>query len=274
MKVAIQGQVASFHDSAARQFYGDDIVIVGCETFGEAFQALADGRADSAVIAIENSLYGSLNPVYDLLLKHKFWISGEVYLRINQCLIGLPGAELADIREVYSMAVALGQCEEFLDTKLPQAKRVEHHDTTGSVIDIKKWNDPTKAAIAGVDAAKHYGLEILAEEIETHKQNYTRFMVLERQRHDVPDASKTSMVLVTGHQPGALYQALGALAQRDINMSKLQSRPIVGEAWHYMFYLDVSRGLQDADLQAALQELKTQSCEVTLLGSYRSASTQ
>jgi prephenate dehydratase len=273
MKIAIQGQVASFHDAAARQFFGDDIEIVGCDTFPEAFQALADGRADKAVIAIENSLYGSMNEVYDLLLRYKFWIDGEIYSRIHQCLIGLRGAKLQDIKEVYSMPVALGQCEDFLDTALPQAKRIEHHDTTGSVMDVKKWNDPTKAAIAGRAAAKFHNMQLLAEEIETNKQNYTRFFVLQKQRpgHNNP-TNKTSLLLVTDHKPGALHQALGAFANRAIGLTKLQSRPIIGEAWHYMFYVDIDAGIGNPDCQAALSELAQQQCEVTVLGSYQTLS--
>jgi prephenate dehydratase len=272
MKVAIQGQQASFHDIAARQFFGDDIVIVGRETFAETFGALASGRADRAVVAIENSLYGSMNEVYDLLLRHKFWIAGEVYSRINQCLIGLPGATLENIQEVYSMGVALGQCEEFLDTRLPNAKRVEHHDTTGSVIDVKRWDDPTKAAVAGEAAAKFHGMQILAEEIETHKQNYTRFMVLQHEQTEDSAANKTSLILVTDHKPGALYQALGTFAGEGISLTKLQSRPIIGEAWHYMFYVDVDAGVQTTSLQKALDELHKQNCEVIILGSYRNGS--
>lgn len=272
-KVAIQGQVASFHDFAARQFFGGDIEIMGYETFAETCASLAAGQADQAVLAIENSLYGSLNETYDLLLRHKFWVHGEVYLQVHQYLIGLPGAKLADIQEVYSMPVALGQCDEFLDHHLPHAKRIEHHDTTGSVIDIKKWADPTKAAIAGRAAAEYYQLALLAEKIETHKQNYTRFMVLQRDSTAVAGADKTSLILVTDHRPGALVQALGAFAERGINLTKLQSRPIPGEAWHYLFYLDVNAGLQSPALQATLADLKTQNCQVTTLGTYRSGHT-
>lgn len=270
MRIAIQGQLASFHDDAAHRFFGNDIDIVGCETFAETFQALADGQADQALVAIENSLYGSMNEVYDLLLRHTFWISGEVYVRIHQCLIGLPDAQLQDIQEVYSMSVALGQCEAFLDEKLPRAKRVAHHDTTGSVIDVKRWNDPTKTAIAGKTAAEFYNLRVLAENIETHHENYTRFFVLQKQPpKENPQTNKTSLILVTDHKPGALHQALGTFASRNISLTKLQSRPIIGEAWHYLFYVDIDAGLDKAYTQAALDELATQQCAVTILGSYQ-----
>ncbi len=277
--VAIQGQAASFHDIAARSYYGDGIKLVPCGTFSETFAALETGAAAHAVVAIENSLFGSINEVYDLLLKHKSWIDGEVYLRIEQCLLGLPGAEYDKIMEVYSHPIALAQCEQFLDQTLPHAKRFEHHDTGGASEDIKRWDDPEKAAIASRLAAETYDLEILAEKIESHKQNYTRFVVLNKERrvNAAPSANKTSLILGIddqvkgfGDSPGSLYQALGTFAGQNINLTKLQSRPLIGKAWHYIFYADVDSGLWDPRLQTALAELKSQNCEATILGSYHS----
>lgn len=272
-KIAIQGELASFHDEAARQFFGKNIAIVGCKTFHETFDALE--AADFALVAIENSLFGSINEVYDLLLKHKYWISGEVYLRIEQCLIGLPGSEITKIKEVHSHPVALAQCEEFLENKLPDAERFEHHDTAASVADIKKWNDRTKAAIASAAAANLHGLSVLAHEIETHKQNYTRFVVISKDQQIDPKANKTSLILGIddqlhgiGDRPGALYHALGAFAKQNINLTKLQSRPLKGKAWHYIFYVDVDSGLNSQEMKTALAELKELDCNVTILGSY------
>lgn len=270
MQVAIQGQAASFMDIATQAYFGNDSEIVPCLTFAEAFSTLDAGRAEYAVIAIENSLFGSINQVYDLLLKHKFWICGEVYLRIQQCLIGIPQSPIANIQEVHSHPVALAQCEDYLDKTLPRAVRYEHHDTAGSVADIKKWNDPAKAAIASATAAKLHGMEVLATEIETHKQNYTRFVVLSKTNAENPTADKTSLILSVTEKPGALHQALGAFAKQKINLTKLQSRPIIGRAWHYMFYVDVDSGLQDRRMQAALKELQAQNCQAAVLGSYRS----
>lgn len=268
--VAIQGQEGSFHAIAASQFLGDDVILLACETFAQTFQAVKVGRAGLAVVAIENSLFGSINEVYDLLLKHRFWISGEIYLRVEQCLLGLPGTILDAVQEVYSHPVALGQCEQFLDSTLPQAKRFEHHDTAGAAADIKKWDDPTKTAIASRSAAKIHGLEILAREIETHKQNYTRFVALSTAQVIRPEANKTSLILEVDEKAGALHAALGTFAKRDINLTKLQSRPIIGKAWHYIFYVDVDYGLESSAMQSALTELQDQNCEITILGSYQS----
>lgn len=268
IKVSIQGQQGSFHDEATKQFFGRNIEIVPAETFADTFQALANGRADHAIVAIENSLFGSINEVYDLLLKHKFWISGEVYSRIEQCLIGLAGTQHELINEVYSHPVALAQCDHYLETQLPHAKRFEHHDTAGSVADIKAWNDPSKVAIASQTAAKLYGLEVLAKDIETNKVNYTRFVVLEKVRPYTSRSNKTSLILTTTDKPGALYHALGAFAKSGINLTKLQSRPIIGRAWHYVFYVDVAGNPNEEPLLSAFKELERQDCEVTLLGSY------
>jgi prephenate dehydratase len=268
-KIAIQGAEASFHDVAAKQFFGNDINVLPCDTFVDCFKLLKNEEVDHAVVAIENSLYGSINEVYDLLQKHRFWIAGEVYLRVAQCLIGLPGTKLEDIREVHSHPVALAQCEAYLDTKLPEAVRFEHHDTAGSVADVKKWGDPAKAAIASREAAQLYGLEVLAEEIETNKQNYTRFVVLSKQGSEPKGANKTSLIMVTAHAPGALYHALGAFANNDVNLTKLQSRPIIGQAWHYMFYVDVTAATNSPQWHKVSRELKDQGCEVTVLGTYK-----
>jgi len=270
MKIAIQGQPASFHDQAARQLFDEPIELICCETFSDTFEALADGRADVAVVAIENSLYGTINPVYDLLLKHRPWISGETYVRIHQCLVGLPGTKMHDITEVYSHTAALAQCEAFLADNLPRAKRFEHADTAGAAADVATWADPTKAAIASAAAAERYGLTILAPDIETHHHNYTRFIVLHRERQTAEQANKTSIVLRTAHQSGALHRALGVLEAHGYNMTLLTSRPIIGHHQKYMFYMDFEAGL-DAQTSRAFDELRAQGCDITILGSYQAA---
>lgn len=268
-RVAIQGDKASFHDIAANQFFGSAYERVFCDTFGSTIAALRTERADYALCAIENSLYGSINEVYDLILQNSLFIFGEVYLRIEQCLIGLPGAQLADITEIYSHPVALAQCEAYLDRQLPQTERIEYHDTAASVEKVSQLHNPAMAAIASREAAELYGMAILAEGIETNKQNYTRFIALSTLATDrVAAPDKTSLVITTNHQAGALYHALGCFAKRSINLSKIQSRPIIGKAWHYIFYVDVHAGTQDKAYQDAVGELNELGCDVTLLGSY------
>lgn len=270
MRVAIQGLNASFHHLAAQKLFGEDVSIVPCDVFADCFAAVESGRADKAVVAVENSLYGSINPVYDLLLKTRTYITAETYLRIHQCLIGIQGSPLEAITEVHSQVMALAQCEEFLDGTLPQAVRIEEHDTTASVQMVANWNDPTKAAIAGAEAAEAYGLSVLAPSIETNQENYTRFIVVEKQERPVPEATKTSLVLrmPADTKAGSLFHALGVFAARNINMLLLHSRPVAETAWHYMFYIDVATGLQEDSLSSAIHELQAQGCRVTVLGSY------
>lgn len=269
-RVAIQGDRASFHELAARKFYGPGIELICCKSFKETFEAVTFGSADSAICAIENSLFGSINETYDLLVKTNFSIIGEIYLRIVQCLIVNPGIQLRDIKNVYSHPVALAQCQEYLDKELPNAKRLEFHDTAASVEMIKSTNSQYSAAIASAESSKLYEMEILANEIETNKQNYTRFVVLEPKTQKITGSNKTTLIIKTSHKPGALYKALGVFAKRSINLSKLQSRPIIGKPWHYMFYLDIECGFSDQRLIEALDELAVQGCEVKLLGSYKS----
>ena len=270
-KIAIQGHIASFHDVAARQLFGDDIELMCCETFADVFTALEANLVDAAVVAIENSLHGPITPVYDLLLRYKPWIYRETYLQIHQCLIGLPGTKLNEIREVYSHVAALSQCDEFLTSHLHHAKRFEHADTAGAVADVALWSDKTKAAIASEAAARHYGLEVLAPNIETHHHNYTRFIAINKAKQPLGLASKTSIVMRTNHQSGALYRALGVFDRRGINLTMLTSRPIIGEHQRYMFYLDFAAGLEDENTQAALNELQKLGCDVTILGSFEAA---
>lgn len=268
MKIAIQGQLASYHHLAAEKFFLSKINLICCDTFKEVFKTLSDNKADMAVIAIENSLYGTINPVYDLLLKNRFWISGEVYLRVEHCLIGLPGANVKKIDEIYSQIMALAQCENYLDSNFGEAKHIEHHDTVASVEYIKNQGDITKAAIASKQAAERFDLVVLDKNIEDNKQNFTRFVVLSKQKLAGKN-NKTSLVLKTSHKPGALYEALGVFKSCGINLSKLQSRPVVGQAWRYMFYIDVESGIESPTMQKCLQDLSDQDCETIILGSYK-----
>ncbi len=268
-KIAIQGQPASFHDVAARQFFGDNIELVCCDLpFSLVFDKLINRESDYAVCAIENSLYGSIPEVYDLLLKHKTWIMGEVILHIEQCLVGLPSADLADISDVYSHPVALAQCEQYLDSNLPHATRHAADDTAGSANLVRLSNDKSRAAIASAAAAEHYGLKILANSIETDHHNYTRFAILSRRTIWNDDANKLSLVLTTNHKPGALYAALGVFEHEGLNLSLLVSRPIIGKPGKYLFYVDIEAKLDKPETENLVDRLQQLGCETVVLGSY------
>ncbi len=269
-KIAIQGQAGSYHHQAAVTLLGESIKIVPCTTFRRTFQALEQDKAEFGIIAIENSLFGSINNVYDLLLEYQFPIVAETYLRIEHCLIGLPETELQSINEVHTQAEAMAQCEDFLDTHLPNAQRIDQSDTALSVEYIKKQNDPHKAAIGSEHAATLHGLKIIKRGIEDHAENYTRFVLIQKQTTQQQGPTKTSLVLKTqaDKKAGTLHQALGVFAERNLNLTMLQSRPIAGKAWHYLFYVDLEIANDDPKFTSAQQELAQLGYDTIVLGSY------
>jgi prephenate dehydratase len=269
MKVAIQGIAGAFHHEAAEKLLGKDIEIIPCHTFQQVFEAVENGTADQGVVAIENSLHGSINAVYRLLLRNKLWVCGETYLHINQYLIGTKDMPISDIKKVISMAPALAQAELWLAENLPEAHLEEAFDTAASVQQIVSQPDESVAAIAGKHAAELYGGTILAGPINDDNHNYTRFFLLGKEKNHVADASKTSIILETNHQPGALYNALGAFASADINLSKLDSHPIASDKQHYAFYIDFETGLDEQLEHDVFGVLRGQGCKVTVLGSYK-----
>lgn len=267
MKVAIQGLEASFHAIAARRLFGQSCQLIPCQTFREVFERTKNGEADRAVVAIENSLYGSINDVYDLLLRYKFWIQNEVYEQISLHLVGTEGTRLSDITDVYSQAPALAEADVFLDTHLPKAERHEHTDTALAAKEVAQWQDSKKAAIASEIAAQDYGLAILRRNIETHHDNYTRFIALSPATAEpAPSSDKTSITFETSDTPGSLHAALGVFAGRGINLTKLESRPIIGKAWQYMYYVDCAAQLDST----VLDDLQRHATNIHVLGSYPS----
>lgn len=272
MRVVLQGELGSFHHLAARHWYTGDVEYVPTDSFSELFAVLADGRADQGVVAIENSLFGSVNEVYDLLANHGYPVIGELSERVHQHLITLPGASLKEITEVISHPVALAQCTNFLQKHMPQAERVEYYDTAGAVSYIKRLGNPRLAAIGSSLAAEINDLKVVKQSIENDSKNYTRFLVVAPDGKKPANANKASLVLQTSHQAGALHKALGCFADAGINLTKLQSRPIIGKVWKYQFYIDIETS--GNALQTALAELKKQGCMVKVLGEYMAAVTE
>lgn len=275
MNIALQGQRGSYHHQAAIEHFGDDVSLLSKRGFRGVFESLANKESDYAIVASENSLYGSINEVYDLMLEHDLHIVGERYLRIEHALIGTSDAALESVTDVYSQDVALAQCDVFLRQKLPGTKRHMHFDTAGAVADVVAWGDPAKAAIAGEFAAKEYNAKILQSNVETNHQNYTRFVVLSRNEKSDKSDTKTSIILRTAgnngnddQKAGSLYRALSSFASRGINLSKLESRPVIGKAWHYLFYIDFDCGLHEDTAQDCLQELVANGNTVRVLGTY------
>ena len=268
-RVAIQGERGAFSHEAALRALGDDVEIVACETFEALFAAAALGRADRALVPIENSLHGSIHENYDRLSTSDLHIVGEVPLRVRQCLIARPGSALPTIRRVASHPVALAQCRRFF-AEHPQLEAVVAYDTAGSVRDLLRDGPVTNAAIGSALAARLYGGQILLEGIEDDPQNYTRFLVLAREAGPVETATKTSLVFTLRNEPGILHRALGAFALRGVDLAKIESRPLRGRPWEYLFYLDVLGDPRGATGEA-LGELARMASSLRVLGSYPDA---
>jgi len=272
MKVAIQGFRGSFHEVAARQYFGASPALSFCATFGEVVAQVADGRAEAALMAMENSLAGSILPNYLLLERNALTITGEVYLPIHQHLLVLPGTTLADIRAVHSHPMALRQCGDYL-SQYPGWQLVETEDTGLSAQLLAEHQTPGVAVVAGAQAAEAFGLEILAPAINDDPSNYTRFLILERTAEAAPVASpdKASLYFYTSHAPGMLAQVLALVAGHGLNLSKLQSCPRPSQPWHYGFHADVEFAAP-AQLAALLAELPAVTEELRVLGTYQRGS--
>ncbi|MBB4077682.1 prephenate dehydratase [Lewinella aquimaris] len=239
LRVSIQGYAGAFHEAAAREHFHDrEVVIVPGHTFADVIGQIESGESDVALMAIENTLAGSLMANYDLLQRSDVRITGEVYLKIRQNLMALPGVGIDELREVYSHPIALVQVREFFKP-WPKIKLVESADTALSALHVKESNDRTRGAVAHTLAARLYGLDILASGIETNKLNHTRFLVLERGRDtSLDEGNKVSMSFSVSHESGSLSRVLMVLDAYKINLTKIQSTPIVGRPWQYRFYVD------------------------------------
>ena len=272
LKVAIQGVQGAFHEIAARRFHAAaDIEVVPADTFDILIQKVESGEADSAVMAIENTIAGSLLRNYNLLNNSNLRIRGEVFLRIKQNLMALPGIQIKDLKEVHSHPIALQQCEEFFD-KYPHIRLVEAHDTALVAKEIREKGLKKIGAVGSVLAAEIYNLNILAPSIETYKKNFTRFLYITKENNEgsiIPDFDKISLVFTTNHTVGSLYKALEVLSRNNCNLTKIQSAPIMDKPWEYLFFLDFTLGNYSNYPQAML-ELHRVVGEIKVLGEYRS----
>jgi prephenate dehydratase len=274
-RVAFQGERGAFSEEAAVRLLGDAVVLVPRPTFESLFASVGERAADFALTPVENSLAGSVQRSYDLLLESSLHIVAEVVCPIRHCLIGCPGSSLDSVRAVESHPVALAQCERFFDARR-SVRRVVADDTAGSVAEVIKRGDPARAAIAGRRAAEIYGGQVLLEGVEDDAENYTRFLLLapspdanEVAGRLADGADKLSLVLKLRHKPGALDAALEPFTRRRFDLLKIESRPVKGKPWHYHFFLDFRAA--HGDSEAALEELRGRAEDVRVLGRYASA---
>jgi prephenate dehydratase len=267
IKIAFQGEPGAYSEAAAIAHYGPDIQTTPCETFTHVFRAVVEEKSNHGFIPIENSLAGSIHKNFDLLLRHDLHIVAEHHHRINHCLMAMPGVKIEQVSEVYSHPQALAQCESFL-SGMTNVRSIASTDTAGSARWIKEEGIRSAAAVASRRAAEVYGMEILAEGIEDDPANYTRFLALAREPEEPGDESKTSIVVTLQHRPGALHKALGAFATRGIDLTKIESRPLVGRPWEYLFYLDFIGALNYAEVKDMISELEPLCGLLRVFGSY------
>lgn len=277
MRVAFQGELGAFSQVAAEQLAGKKFTPVPLPAFDEVFTALANGKCDKAVIPIENTLHGSVHENYDLLLRFATNIQGETFVRIVHNVIAPPGVSFNRIRRIYSHPVALNQCRKFFE-KHRKIERIPFYDTAGSVKMIMRDSLSDAGAIASAAAADQYGALILRRSIEDDPENFTRFFLLEsginKARAEKPDALKrykTSVVFTTRNVPGALFRSLSAFALRDLSLTKIESRPLRGKPWEYLFYLDFLGHVDDAPCRNALNHLAELADMLKILGCYPAA---
>ena len=275
MKVAIQGIAGSFHAQAATELFQDhEVSLVECMIFRDVFDAVTNSEAEYGIVAIENSLHGSINPVYRLLAEQKLFVCGEIRLQIELFLIGLSPAEIevlnAPSTEILSQREALSQCEIWLADNLTQARVTETSDTADAVRQIIQEKSDTKFAIASRRAAKEYHGTIIAGPINDDPENYTRFLCITKQSAIPEGANRTSIIMSESDidRSGTLVHALNVFANRGINLSKLDSHPLPGEKRRYAFYIDVDTSMTQESAKTAIQELIKLGWDVQILGSY------
>ena len=278
-RIAIQGYKGCFHEQAARLFYGeipgqpgyDGISIVECDTFEDLFRAMQEGRADAAIMAIENTVSGGLIHNFELLRKEGLPVKGEVYIRIQQNLMALPGQTLQDIKEVRTHYMAINQTRPYFERNCPWIKLVESEDTAKSAAELAQSGQMGVGAVASTLAAELYGLQILAPGIETYKQNFTRFLVMDPALA-VPqkDIDKAILCFTLPHKPGSLAQILTILSFYDMNLTRIQSLPIPGQQWQYFFYADIKFS-DYLRYRQALSAVRPLIEDFQILGEYKAA---
>ncbi|MGE4583045.1 MAG: 3-deoxy-7-phosphoheptulonate synthase [Sphaerochaeta sp.] len=273
--VAFQGERGAYSELAIRRTFDEQTEVLPCKSFSDVFEAVLEGKAAYGMLPVENTLGGTIYENLDLLDRHEaIQVVGEQQVRIIHNLIALPGTKKEQIREIYSHPQGLAQCADFLSGEMQKAKAIPFFDTAGAVAYVKECNDPSKAAIAGLPAAKVHGMEVLAEGIESNARNYTRFYIICREERSeiyrsTAPVNRASLRFTVPDRPGSLFEALLVLTKHGLNMKKLESRPIPGKPWEYSFFVETELGDQGA-FAVALEELEGICLSIRVLGTYTS----
>ena len=269
LKVAFQGEIGAYSEIAVYKHFPPDAQTIACKSFSYVFKSVEAGNADYGVVPIENSIEGSVNQVYDLFLEYDLEVCGEIILKIEHCLLANQNANLDSIKVVYSHPQALAQCSDFLERL--GCEIIPTYDTAGGAKIIKERGTNDVAAIASERAAEIYGMKILARDISNTPDNYTRFLVISREDSPPTGNDKTSIIFSLKHVPGSLYKALEEFALREINLTKIESRPTKRRPWEYNFYLDFEGHRNDPKCMEALRGLEKKATFIKILGSYPKA---
>lgn len=267
--VGYQGVPGAYSHLALQQYFaGQPVKAHNFMLFEDVVAAVMDGTVRYGVLPIENSSTGGITEVYDLVRRYGAFIVGEKIVKVEHCLLSIPGATLDDIREVYSHPQGFSQCRAFFKEH-PAMEQFNYYNTAKAAEMVANKKDIHKAAVAGAQAADQYGLAILARGINTNQSNYTRFIIISRQQELAPDADKITLIVSLKHQPGSLYRVLSHFARYQINMTNIESRPIPGRPWEYYFHMDITGHLTDEAVQKALADLPEDTTECKILGNYR-----
>lgn len=267
IRVVYQGVEGAYSHAAMREYFGKDVNCFHVKKWRDAMEAIAEGAADYAVLPIENSSAGIVADNYDLLVNFENYIVGEQIIKCEHALLGLPGTKLEDIRTVYSHQQALSQCEEYLDQHR-EWQQIPYDNTARAAKKVAEEKDPSQAAIGSKFAAEYFGLEILAEHVYYNEANSTRFIIVTNQRIFRRDATKISICFEVPHHSGALYNILSHFIYNNLNMNKIESRPIPGRNWEYRFFVDFDGNLNDSAVKNALRGIREEATNMKILGNY------
>lgn len=265
-RVVFQGADGAYSQAAMMQYFGDEITSFHVDTFRDAMSAIDEGSADFAVLPIENSTAGIVNEIYDLLQEYENYIVGEQIIRIEHCLLGVPGAEISDIRTVYSHPQSLMQSAKYLAGR--DWQQISMQNNAFAAKKVADEGDRTQAAIASEHAAKIYGLEVLAKGVNHSGTNSTRFIIVTNQKIFKKDAKKISICFEVPHESGSLYHMLSHFIYNNLNMTKIESRPIEGRNWEYRFFVDFEGNLADSAVKNALRGLRDEAMNMKILGNF------
>ena len=267
IRVVYQGVEGAYSHAAMREYFGKDVNCFHVKKWRDAMEAIAEGAADYAVLPIENSSAGIVADNYDLLVNFENYIVGEQIIKCEHALLGLPGTKLEDIRTVYSHQQALSQCEDYLDQHR-EWQQIPYDNTARAAKKVAEEKDPSQAAIGSKFAAEYFGLEILAEHVYYNEANSTRFIIVTNQRIFRRDATKISICFEVPHHSGALYNILSHFIYNNLNMNKIESRPIPGRNWEYRFFVDFDGNLNDSAVKNALRGIREEATNMKILGNY------